>query len=246
MFKKTTLASLVLVSLLAGCSTTVVKDQSGSKIVDVLHAHYAEKVLQAMNRIADSEDRNTVNVLTPYNRNTVPLEQSYSGTVTAQRKIIMPDTYPQKDWRDDEKQTVRKVSAQQVMNDANLTPTAKAQVVAQGNDLTTQNGRLISQNKDLRDDIKTTKTNAKLAITQSEKEVEAARLAALQEKQRIETSLSQQVSNLEKQASGQISNIQQAVPTVKATAANTVNTVQQATSPAVKTTTKARQAVVVQ
>lgn len=246
MFKKTTLASLVLVSLLAGCSTTVVKDQSGSKIVDVLHAHYAEKVLQAMNRIADSEDRNTVNVLTPYNRNTVPLEQSYSGTVTAQRKIIMPDTYPQKDWRDDEKQTVRKVSAQQAMNDANLTPTAKAQVVAQGNDLTTQNGRLISQNKDLRDDIKTTKNNAKLAITQSEKEVEAARLAALQEKQRIETSLSQQVSNLEKQASGQISNIQQAVPTVKATAANTVNTVQQATSPAVKTTTKARQAVVVQ
>lgn len=246
MFKKTTLASLVLVSLLAGCSTTVVKDQSGSKIVDVLHAHYAEKVLQAMNRIADSEDRNTVNVLTPYNRNTVPLEQSYSGTVTAQRKIIMPDTYPQKDWRDDEKQTVRKVSAQQAMNDSNLTPTAKAQVVAQGNDLTTQNGRLISQNKDLRDDIKTTKTNAKLAITQSEKDVEAARLAALQEKQRIETSLSQQVSNLEKQASGQISNIQQAVPTVKATAANTVNTVQQATSPAVKTTTKARQAVVVQ
>lgn len=246
MFKKTTLASLVLVSLLAGCSTTVVKDQSGSKIVDVLHAHYAEKVLQAMNRIADSEDRNTVNVLTPYNRNTVPLEQSYSGTVTAQRKIIMPDTYPQKDWRDDEKQTVRKVSAQQAMNDANLTPTAKAQVVAQGNDLTTQNGRLISQNKDLRDDIKTTKTNAKLAITQSEKEVEAARLAALQEKQRIETSLSQQVSNLEKQASGQISNIQQAVPTVKSTAANAVNTVQQATSSAVKTTTKARQAVVVQ
>lgn len=246
MFKKTTLASLVLVSLLAGCSTTVVKDQSGSKIVDVLHAHYAEKVLQAMNRIADSEDRNTVNVLTPYNRNTVPLEQSYSGTVTAQRKIVMPDTYPQKDWRDNEKQTVRKVSAKQAMNDANLTPTAKAQVVTQGNDLTTQNGRLISQNKDLRDDIKTTKANAKLAITQSEKDVEAARLAALQEKQRIETSLSQQVSNLEKQASGQISNIQQAVPTVKATAANTVNTVQQATSSAVKTTTKARQAVVVQ
>lgn len=207
--------STAVMLVLAGCSsTTVVKDNSGSKIVDVLHAHYAEQILQAINRVADSQDQNKVNVVTPYNRNTTPINQSYNGQVTQTKKIVMPDTYPQKDWRDDERTTTTKVSAAeyQSVNQGVFTPTAKAQIEAQQAELSSKNGTLIHQNKELRDDIKATQTTAKLAKTQAEKDVEAARLKALQEKQRIEVSAANDVRKVEAAASNQIKAIEAPAP----------------------------------
>lgn len=88
--------------VLSGCTTTIVeRDTSGTKVVDVLYAKYAQEVQTALNRLADTEDLNKVNVLSAYDTNNVPLNQSYSGTVIKQNKIIIPDTYPQTQWRDD-------------------------------------------------------------------------------------------------------------------------------------------------
>lgn len=205
--------SAISALVLAGCSsTTVLKDTSGSKIVDVLHAHYAEQILQSINRVADSQDQNHVNVVTPYNRNTVPLEQSYNGQVTQTKKIVMPDVYPQKDWRDDERTTTKVIPSEQYqMQSANngvFTPTVKAQIESQQRDLSNRNGALITQNKVLRDDMKTTQVTAKIAKTQAEKEVTAARVQALKEKQRIETSIASDVKKVEAAASTKIKAIE--------------------------------------
>ena len=101
--KKTTIALTVLSSiLLVGCSsTTVVKDISGPQVVDVMYAKFAQEVTHALNRLADVEDMNKVNVINDYNANLDPLNKSYSGTVAKQNKIVIPDTYPQTQWRND-------------------------------------------------------------------------------------------------------------------------------------------------
>lgn len=101
--KKTTLLLTIAASaVLAGCSsTTVVKDISGPKVVDVMYAKFAQEVTTALNRLADVEDMNKVNVINDYNANKEPLNQSYSGTVSRQNKIVIPDTYPQTQWRND-------------------------------------------------------------------------------------------------------------------------------------------------
>ena len=101
--KKTTIALTVLSSiLLVSCSTTtVVKDISGPQVVDVMYAKFAQEVTHALNRLADVEDMNKVNVINDYNANLDPLNKSYSGTVAKQNKIVIPDTYPQTQWRND-------------------------------------------------------------------------------------------------------------------------------------------------
>lgn len=204
-----TLSALVL----AGCTTTkVVKDTSGSKIVDILHAKYAEEVLQAMNRLADSQDMNKVNVLTAYNQNNTPLNKSYSGVVNKQKKIVVPDVYPQKKWRNNKSTTVQNIKAQdyknQAADDSALTPEAKVQVVNQGQQLTTQNGLLITENKVLREDMKSSQVTAKIAKTESEKELEKVRKHAAEEKAKIEKELAKQVEEATKRTALKIQKIE--------------------------------------
>lgn len=99
--KKLLISSFVIVTL-SGCTTTLVeRDTSGTRVVDVLYAKYAQEVQTALNRLADTEDLNKVNVLASYDTNTIAENQSYNGVVTKQNKIVIPDTYPQTQWRDD-------------------------------------------------------------------------------------------------------------------------------------------------
>lgn len=205
--------SIAVFFAVSGCSTTVLKDTSGTKIVDVLHAHYSEQILQAINRVADSKDQNNVNVITPYNRNTTPINQSYNGQVAQTKKIVMPDTYPQKAWRDDESKTTTFVKAgESLKSDGVFTPTAKAQIEAQHQELSSKNSNLITQNKVLRDDIKTTQNTVKIAKTQAEKDVELTRLKALQEKQKIEANTTKDVKQVEAAASSKIKSVESTVP----------------------------------
>lgn len=102
MKKNTILLTAIASLVLAGCSsTTVVKDISGPQVVDVMYAKFAQEVTTALNRLADVEDLNKVNVINDYNANLDPLNKSYSGTVAQQKKIVIPDTYPQTQWRND-------------------------------------------------------------------------------------------------------------------------------------------------
>lgn len=102
MKKNTILLTAIASLVLAGCSsTTVVKDISGPQVVDVMYAKFAQEVTTALNRLADVEDLNKVNVINDYNANSDPLNKSYSGTVAQQKKIVIPDTYPQTQWRND-------------------------------------------------------------------------------------------------------------------------------------------------
>lgn len=100
--KKKLLALAVSSLALTACSTTtVVKDISGPQVVDVMYAKFAQEVTTALNRLADVEDMNRVNVINAHNANTQPINDSYTGTVVKQNKIIVPDTYPQTQWRND-------------------------------------------------------------------------------------------------------------------------------------------------
>lgn len=249
--KRTKLAVIVSSLILFGCTTTnVIKDNSGSKIVDLLHAHYAEEVLQAVNRLADSEDRNTVNVITPYNQNQVPVQQSYSGKVVETKKIVIPDTYPQKQWRDNQAVATKTVKSNDYKNqsadDSLLTPQARVEVKAQGHNLTTQNAKLISDNKLLRDDMKVTQNTARLAKTQAEKEVEVARLKSLKEIQKVEKALDQEVSKAQAKASSQIKAIEDSASSSKIEIREISSEVVENPTPELLQQAKERNAVVIQ
>lgn len=119
MFKKKTLLTVAATAILSACSsTTVVKDISGPKVVDVMYAKFAEEVQTALNRLADVEDMNKVNVINALNANTQPLNESYNGTVEAQRSIRIPDTYPQTQWRNDGVNTTAQDSVQAIKDTA--------------------------------------------------------------------------------------------------------------------------------
>lgn len=131
--KKRLLCILIGSAVLAGCSTTtVVKDISGPEVVDVMYAKFAQEVTTAMNRLADVEDMNKVNVINAHNANTQPLNESYNGTVARQNKIIVPDTYPQTQWRNDGVTTTTEDAARAVKNTAAINaPVKQAESVAQ-------------------------------------------------------------------------------------------------------------------
>lgn len=99
---KKLMITLGAVTVLSACSsTTVVKDVSGPQVVDVMYSKFAQEVTTALNRLADVEDMNKVNVMSAYNTNSQPINKSYNGTVSRQNRIVIPDTYPQTAWRND-------------------------------------------------------------------------------------------------------------------------------------------------
>lgn len=102
MKKNKILLTVIASVVFAGCSTTtVVKDISGPEVVDVMYAKFAQEITTALNRLADVEDLNKVNVINDYHANLDPLNKSYNGMVSQQNKIVIPDTYPQTQWRND-------------------------------------------------------------------------------------------------------------------------------------------------
>lgn len=131
--KKRLLCILIGSAVLTGCSTTtVVKDISGPEVVDVMYAKFAQEVTTAINRLADVEDMNKVNVINAHNANTQPLNESYNGTVSRQNKIIVPDTYPQTQWRNDGVTTTTEDAARAVKNTAAINaPVKQAEPVSQ-------------------------------------------------------------------------------------------------------------------
>lgn len=138
--KKRLLCILIGSAVLTGCSTTtVVKDISGPEVVDVMYAKFAQEVTTAMNRLADVEDMNKVNVINAHNANTQPLNESYNGTVSRQNKIIVPDTYPQTQWRNDGVTTTTEDAARAVKNTAAINaPVKQAEPVSQSTTPTVQ------------------------------------------------------------------------------------------------------------
>ena len=197
--------SVVSCLILSGCTTTmVVKDNSGSKIVDVLYAHYSEEVVQSLNKLADSRDKNTVNTVVPYNQNNIPLTHSYSGKVIKHKKIIVPDTYPQKKWRTDKKTYVKKITNEYYKNqgveDRFLTSPIKGKVNNYSDRLKEINGKQITINKKLRDDMEVTQKYVSKQKKQLKKEIYQSEVNAHNAKKQIKQALDKEVIKAEVEA----------------------------------------------